>query len=273
VTTRSPSALTAIRWTSRAFGVSLATSVALTACGGSSSRQAITTHPAATTAPTSRSGPSQPTATASRASSAGAAVTLTANGYVYQVALSAPGVVSATNTTTNDGSGYAGSPIDATPGHILLVATMSVTNKTDRPEPMALVGIGPLPETDVSGALSLVVPRSQANAFGLQVSDQASGLGGTMAERYCGDAQNNPQAASPAPIGYCNLNAEVIAFTPAQTDITQPPQLAPGESGSLTLLVQDTPTGAPVPEGVAANQVQVALERTLGDMTTWTVVP
>jgi len=205
-------------WIRRSVGLSVATALALAACGGTSSPKATDTGSAVPT-----------TAAAPQPQPSGQSVALSANGYLYQVAMNPPGVTSATNTTTNDGSGGGGRAIDATPGHTLLLATMSVTNKTDRPEPMPFLASDPLPSTGATSAFNLVVPQSQAAAFG-QANQQDCGV-------------SPAQGPNLAPVGYCTLNAAIVAFTPAQTDITQPPQLAPGASGSVTLVVQDNRVG------------------------------
>ena len=210
----------------------------------------------------------QPSGASAGAAASGPSVALNAGGYLYRVALQSAGVTTATSMTTDDGSGTGGTAIDATPGHTLLRATLVVTNSTDRPEPLPFVGVGPLP-TSVGPFLSLVVPRARADAFGLHVSDQQAVLGGTVAEGVCGDATTNEQRANPAPVGYCNLDAKLAAFSPAQTDLTQPPQLSPGETGLLTIVVQNTRLGEAVPDNAPLREVRVAIETTLNDATTW----
>ena len=210
----------------------------------------------------------QPSGSSGAAPASGPSVGLSSGGYLYQVALDSPGLSTVTSMTTDDGTGTGGAAIDATPGHTLLTATLAVTNKTDRPEPLPFVGVGPLPAS-VAPFLSVVVPRARAAAFGLAVTDQQAMLGGTVAEGVCGDATTNAQRINPAPIGYCNLNAELAGYSPAKTDLTQPPQLAPGETGSLTIVVQNTLLGTPVPDTAPLSHAQVAIETTSTDTTTW----
>jgi hypothetical protein len=198
--------------------------------------------------------------------------------YKYQIALDQPGVTSETSTTTDDSSGIgSGTPIDATPGHVLLTAKLSITNATDRPEPMPFVGIGPLPFTDFSPILAFGVPRAEALRFGFSSSD-LSNAGtpefGTPAERFCGDSHGT----TVAPLGYCSLGSEVSAFSPAQSDLTTAPQLAPGAVGTITIIVQNAAggLGGSVPAGVPVGDVKVMLVTAIGPISspnsTWALL-
>jgi hypothetical protein len=144
--------------------------------------------------------------------------------------------------TTDDGTGSGGTAVDAPPGQEMVVATLRITNSTDRPEPFAmepfeLGSAETLPyQPGNSEDLMLAVPEAQAAAFGIP-TDQRT---------FCGTNGD-------APTGYCDLYASVGAYSPAPGDITQRPQLAPGARFTVTLLVsggqvygQWVPANAPI---------------------------
>jgi hypothetical protein len=243
----------------------------LAACGSGSSHATPTTGAVAST--TAGGSPVGEGASGPGTSHTGPAVSFTDHGYEYRVAMNRPGVTSAPSVTTDDGSGDgSGTAIDATPGNTLVVATLTITNPTDRPEPLAFAPTGSLPD-DLGVIAEFVAPRADAPAFGLHVTDQQSAIGGSTAEHFCGDA-NGTDAA---PSGYCNLGSEIVAYSPASTDLTQPPQLSPGASGTITLAIQTVNgfsngniTPSPIAEHAPISSVRLAIETTSGDSTSWT---
>jgi hypothetical protein len=201
----------------KTFGVVVA-GLVVAACGGSSS-------PAATVSSPVVSSPVPSAVVPARAPS-GPSVTMTVGGgYIYQVSLAAP-IQAKTSFTTDNGSGIGGTAIDAPPGHILFVATITITNKTDRQEPDEFITTEPLPiAVDPATQADfpvMVVPPADAAAFGL-IPD-------------CGYANF---------AGDCTLNPGIGAFSPALAGV-QAPQLAVGDSGSITLFSRPLPEGAPV---------------------------
>jgi hypothetical protein len=214
------------------------------ACGGRSSPASSTSSPAATqpSGTTAATVASRPPAASNPS---GKTVTMNVGGYVFQVSLAPPGVGTATTFTTNDSSGTGGTPIDAPPGQTLVIATLTFANKTDRPEPLNLIS-GALPDIGFGAEMVLAVPQRDAAAFGI-TPDQSP--------MYC-------QNLAPAS-GYCSLDPVMAAFSPAQTQFGEPPQLAPGQTGTITLLsgggMQETP---PVPQAAPVHDVKVYVETT-----------
>jgi hypothetical protein len=214
--------------------------LAASACGGSGPSRAGTPTSSSTTDGTQSPGGS-PTGS-------GATVTMNINGYLYQVSLRSPGVTTATTFTTDDGTGAGGRAIDAPPGQTLLVATLNFANKTDRQEPLPFVGASALPDTDLFGVVSVEVPQSDASALG--VTEMGGYTVGCGADVVAGD---------------CSLGAAVAAFTPAQTDITTPPELAPGSSGTVTILpVGSSSVNYSVPQSVVLSHVKIYVQSTVG---------
>jgi hypothetical protein len=157
--------------------------------------------------------------------------------------------------TTDDSSGIGGTAIDAPPGKVIVVATVRFTNRTDRSEPFVVVPGGVLPAAipqPVLGAntpLELVIPRSDATAFGL--TDPST----VASDCSAGGAQDSGPRP---PAGYCELPSEVGAFTPPQADITQAPQISPGSYGLLTLVATgDVVNGVWVPQNAPVHDVTV----------------
>ena len=65
-----------------------------------------------------------------------------------------------------------------------------------------------------------------------------------------------------APTGYCDLYASVGAYSPAPTGSAQFPQLAPGASFTVTLLVAGGGIqGQSVPENAPVQAVKVYIEQ------------
>lgn len=169
------------------------------------------------------------------------------NGYSFQVSLAAP-VTTATTFTTNDSSGAGGTTIDTPPGKILIVAKLTYTNKTSRQEPLDEAADGNLPEygnTNLS-TVYLGVPQSDAATFGVTAE-------GTY-DVGCG----NQTALVPA--GYCDLGETVVAFSPAQTDITAPPEVAAGSSGTVTILALGEDDNNAIPQNAPVGDVKVFVQ-------------
>jgi hypothetical protein len=175
-------------------------------------------------------------------------VSMTVDGYLYQVSLQSPGVTTATTFTTNDSSGSGGTAIDAPPGQTLLAATLNIANKTDRQEPLPFVGDGTLPNADLFGELDFAVPQSNRATLGIPE------LGA-----YNIGCANGDTAA-----GYCSLGAALMAFSPAQTDFTAPPELAPGSSGTVTILPLGSELNYTVSQSVPPSDVKIYIETTAG---------
>jgi hypothetical protein len=173
------------------------------------------------------------------------------SGYVFSVRLAAAGVTTMTSFTTDDGSGTGGTAIDAPPGTKLLVAQFVFTNSSDRPEPLMVPFT--LPNEITGYQITLAVPVADESAFGIDPSsasqacttDTASAMGA---------------GAIAPPSGYCYLSAQVGAYSPAQTDVTQPPQIAPGAVGTITLVVSAAASANGIPENAPVTAVRAFAE-------------
>jgi hypothetical protein len=225
-------------------GVALAAS----GCGSSGHSKSGTgttpTHVGAQTLP-SIPVPSSPTTTGS-----GPSVVLDLNGYQFDVSLAHTGLQELPQFTTDDGSGTDGTPIDAPPGNTLIFGQVIFQNATDRAEPLGVVPLGNLPTDAKSSRLAMGVPISDASAFGI-ASDEMS--------TSCSQP-GQTSAGNPLPQGYCDLSAVVGAFNPAQTDITQPPQIGSGGAGSITVVAAQNPSGSWVPQSAPLNDVKVFVQ-------------
>lgn len=176
-------------------------------------------------------------------------------GYQFGVSLVSPGVTTASTFTTNDSSGSGGTPIDAPPGQVLVLATLRFVNNSDRQEPLVAAGDGRLPSPDAP-SVHLFVPQSDASAFGLTTpGGQTYG---------CGSGE---------PSGYCSLGVQLVGFSPAQTDITAPPELAPGASGTVTVLPWILSANAWVPQAAPVRDVKVEVETTGNCMAALSIPP
>jgi hypothetical protein len=166
-------------------------------------------------------------------------------GYVFKVSLASIGAQP--SFMTDDGTGDGGAAVDAPPGSTIVVAKLNFANDSARPELMPL-GIGVLPTETSAGPVEMTVPVADAAAFHLDAPAQSSACTVSGPATY-------------APLGYCNLNAKIGAFSPAQTDITQPPQVAPGANGSVTLESDQSATAAGwVPESAPVQDVKVFVQ-------------
>lgn len=182
----------------------------------------------------------------------GKSASVTAGGYQYRASLNSPGVTTKTTFTTDDGTGGGGTAVDAPPGKELVVATLRFTNTTDRTEPFALEpflggSAGSLPFQPGAGEedILLAVPQAQAAALGIQ-----------------GDPSSVCAPNGIAPNGYCDLYAMVGAYSPAPTGSTQFPQLAPGATFTVTLLVAGGGLqGQWVPENAPVQAIKVYVEQ------------
>lgn len=168
-------------------------------------------------------------------------------GYVYQISLASSGVVSMTSFTTDDGTGDGGTSVDAPPGSKILVAQVVFNNQSGRSEPMTDVPIGNMPADSTGSQFILAVPQSDASAFGIDPS---------TASQEC-STSNVAGTPDLAPAGYCSLSTEIGAFSPAQSDITQPPQLDPGATGTVTFITAPTTSGGWVPQAAPVSDVKV----------------
>jgi hypothetical protein len=166
---------------------------------------------------------------------------------VLNASLISPGVESAPSFATDDGSGVGGSTIDAPPGTKLVEAELNFANTSDRPQPMWFIGLGPLPFPSNS-VFTLAVPTPDIAAFGQTTSSTG-----------CADTE--------APAGYCSIGAAISAFSPAQEDITQPPQIAAGATGTATLVAGGPGVG--IPQNAPLQDVKVFLYGTQACSTCW----
>ena len=215
---------------------------ALSACGSSGHSNAGS-HPSLGTvglgasAPTSASAPAVGTT-----AKAGSSVSMTtAQGYVFNVSLAS--IDSQPTFTTDDGSGEGGTAVDAPPGSTIVVAQLTFRNDSGRPE-LLPYGAYTLPAQMSAGGIEMTVPVADANAFGIDSTQQAT---------YC--TTSGP--ALYAPLGYCNLDAELGAYSPAQTDLTQASQVDSGASGTVTLESDQSATGSWVSQSAPVQDVRV----------------
>lgn len=215
------------------------------ACGSSG-------HTSVNAPPDPAPGPSasQPPTSPATAPSGKAVAVTTGEGYMFNVSLASPGVTSMISFTTDDSSGDGGTPVDAPPGSKLLVAQLVISNNSGRPEPMLGSVVGTLPADATGSQLELAVPFADASAFGVDPSS-----GGSLC-----NATNDAMSVDVAPLGYCALSTQIGAFSPAQSDITQPSQLESGTSGTVTLLVTQGTDTAWVPGGAPTQDVKAFAE-------------
>ena len=233
------------------FAAAMLPGVALAASGCGSSGHSLggpgTTRPSAVDGQTL---PSTSVPTSQTKTGSGTSVAMDLNGYQFTVSLAHAGLQELPQFTTDDGSGTGGTAIDAPPGKTLIIGQVNFQNATDRAEPLAVVPLGPLPADAKPSRLAMGVPISDASAFGIP-SDQVSS--------YCSEP-GQASAGNVLPQGYCDLSAEVGAFNPVQSDITQPPQISSGGAGSVTVVAAQTSTNAWVPESAPLNDVKVFVQ-------------
>lgn len=178
-------------------------------------------------------------ASAGRSGAIGPSVVITVNGYQFQVALVESSIRATPTFTTDDGTGLgSGNAIDAPPGNTLIVATLTIANKVDRPEPLDSLGFtGFLPN---QGSFAfLAVPAGEAARFGI-TSCAATG------------------------VGYCGLGSEVGAHS----NVGFQPQLAPGATDSITIVAGDPQSAIGsqglIPEGAPVQDVKVFVPTSFG---------
>ncbi len=222
--------------------------LALAGCNGD--------HSSASPSSAASSGTAGGTSTTSAPTPSGTPASITTAGYKYQAALERPGITTKTTFTTNDGSGGGGTAVDAPPGKEILVATLRFTNSTGGPEPFKLepfvggdVGLLPLQPGAGLEDIMLAVPQAQAAAFGVK-----------------GDPSSVCVTNSIAPSGYCDLHASVGAYSPAPTGTGQFPELAPGSSATVTLLVEGGELqGQWVPQNAPIQNVKIYVSTDCGN--------
>jgi hypothetical protein len=175
------------------------------------------------------------------------------SGYVYQISLASPGISSTSSFMTDDGTGTGGTAVDAPPGSTLLVARVLFSNNTGRPEPLVGAGLEALPSSawDNGLELGLAVPVADAAAFGIQ---------SPSTNDNCTTTTNPLTDGLFPPDGFCSLPQEIGAFSPAQTDITQPPQISPGGAGSLTYLAAQDLSGTWIPQSAPVHDVKLFVQ-------------
>jgi hypothetical protein len=231
-----------------AFGLA----AALSACG-SSGHSAAAFHEVTVPAPPPTT-TTQELSTGTGSSPGLPSVTVTTGpGYVFKV--SQASIASQPTFTTDDGTGTGGTAVDAPPGSTLVVAKLTFSNDTSRPELLPFAPVQ-LPAEMSAGVVEMAVPVADASVFNLDESAQSA---------YC----TTSGSAIYAPVGYCNLNAKIGAFGPAQTDITQPSQVDPGESGSLTLESDQSLSGAWISESAPVQDVRIFAQPS-SSCTCWT---
>jgi hypothetical protein len=178
-----------------------------------------------------------PAGTQARPDATGPSVMMTLDGYQFQVALVRSSIRATPTFTTDNGTGLGGGTLIAAPPRFtLIVATLTVTNRVDRPEPFDFPGgWGILPAA--GNFTDLAVPRAEAATFGILPSN-------LPLDTLC-----------PLPGGYCPLSAKVSAHS----DFGFQPQLAPGASGTITIVAGAQVYGdqLKVPEGVPVQDVRV----------------
>lgn len=205
------------------------------------------------------SGPQVPTPGSTGGSATGAASGksvewTTGTGYRFRISLASSGVVAMNSFMTDDGTGDGGTSVDAPPGSKILVGEVVFQNTSDRPEPMPDAPVGVMPADATGSQFIMAVPVADASTFGIDSSSE---------NNLCTEGTPAPGDAEAAPVGYCDLSLEIGAFSPAQTDITQPPQLAPGASGTVSFITAPTISGEWVPQNAPVGDVKVFYAPTL----------
>ena len=229
--------------------------ITASACGPSSHPSASNTTSAS---PTSGGSPGPTSDTGHLASVA----MTTPNGYQFAVRLAKAGVTTMTSFTTDDGSGSGGTTENAPTGSELLVAQIVFTNNSGRAEPLVLAPVSALPVNASNSQLDVAVPDADYAAFGIDKSS---------ADQICNTASGTDTSYQdvtgyptfPPPRGYCYLPTLIGAFSPAQSDITRPPQVAPGADGTITLLVTGAANGLNIPQRAPLAAVRVFAESTV----------
>jgi hypothetical protein len=173
---------------------------------------------------------------------AGPSFAVTDQGYRFTLVLTA--LRKAPSASASD----SGAVISTPPGRALILATLTYTNPTRRPEPWVAYPVSaPLGEDMPYRAVGffMLVPRTDATLFGINPRDA----------QLC-RTPGNPQANSPR-MGYCDLTAVVVGTRPGLNPATgQVPQLAPRASATVTLAAVG-PSSIGIPQSAPLKDVSI----------------
>ena len=220
-------------------------SAALSACGSGGHSLGSTVGFHESTVPTTSPTTVTPVVPTTNTSGGGrSADVTTGSGYVFKVSLASIGAQP--TFTTDDGTGEGGTAVDAPPGSTIVVATLNFQNDSGRPE-LLPYGAYTLPAAMSADGVEMTVPVADANAFGIDATQEGT---------YC----TTSAPATYAPLGYCNLDAKLGAYSPAQTDITQPSQVDSGGKGTVTLESDQSVSGAWVSQSAPVQDVKVFVQ-------------
>ncbi len=213
-------------WRSLACLVGLALALVTVSCNGST---LSSTSISPSTTPITEIGEGAPT---------GTPITMTIEGAQFQVSLDQPGLTAATSSTFAGHLTDQAMPMQARPGDIFVVGTLSFANRTDHPEWLHLNGFS----TFESARPELVIPLADAPAFNI-----------------------DPTACKGGPPDYCDLGAMMTRLSGASTtwgwwDGVPPFLVAPKTAASLTILAGAPPSCGPcffVPKAAPVSHVRV----------------
>lgn len=199
-------------------------------------------------APTSPvpSGTTSTAATATAPPASGVAVEM--GGYTWTARLDKPGITAQPTVTWGTGQGSPGQVLNSPPGSTYLIATITLTNSSDRAEP-GLDDVGdsrPNPAFPVGFAIA----QRDAQTVGLTVmtftaSDWPILDGTPPPDPQC--ALNGDPSATYG--GYCDLRSGDAAIAQATPEVGAPaslPQIAPGGTQQVTIFVGPVSQNVPV---------------------------
>ncbi|MHB8960342.1 MAG: hypothetical protein ACYDAN_12010 [Candidatus Limnocylindrales bacterium] len=246
-------------WTPLASVTALvSTAVFIAGCSSGSLSPAPTAAPVAET----------PSASATGVIPIGGGVPVSIGGYAWTAGVDKPGITAQTTITWGTGQGDAGQPLNSPPGYTYLLATITLTNSSDRVEP-GLEDVGdtqPQPATP----FEFVIEQGQASTAGLTVKTFTASdwplLDGTPPPGPQCAFNGDPSAMYG---GYCALrsgDAAIAQATPETGAPVSPPQIAPGGSQQVTIFV-----GAP--QKVSVTAIRLVADGQGADNTGFTLLP